>query len=69
MRWQCAPISQGMTVAPSSGTACASGTAAARTSSAEPTAAIRSSRTSMDRDGRLSPAIVTTASSRSNSTA
>jgi hypothetical protein len=41
MRWQCAPISQGMTVAPSGGTARASGTAAARTSSAEPAAATR----------------------------
>src|SRR5690242_6180622 len=49
-----------MTVAPSSRTTWASGAATAPTASAEPTAAIRPSRTSMHRAGSAS-AIVTTA--------
>src|SRR4249920_1477805 len=45
--WQCASISPGVTVAPSSRTTLAPGDATAWISSAEPTAAIRPSRTSM----------------------
>src|SRR5215471_5760423 len=54
--WQCASISPGTTVAPPSRTAVAPGDAAARTSAAEPTAAIRPSRTSMRPAGPVAPA-------------
>src|SRR5450631_3048518 len=56
--WQCASIRPGMTVAPSSRATRAPGPAWARTASAEPTAAIRPSRTSMLRE-RSGLAIVT----------
>src|SRR5690349_14379981 len=52
-----------MTAAPSSRTTRASGAAAARTRSSAPAAAIRSSRTSIDRAGPSLAAIVTTSAS------
>ena len=61
--WQCASISPGMTVAPSSRATRAPGDAAARTALTGPAAAIRPSRTSMAWAGPASPAIVTNSAS------
>ena len=58
-----------MTAAPSSPTTRASGAAAARTRSAGPAAAIRSSRTSIDRAGPALAAIVTLSASVSSTSA
>src|SRR3984957_19704948 len=67
--WQCASISPGSTVAPSSRATAAPGPAAARTCPGLPTAAIRPSRTSMAPAVPPSGAMVTmTASSMTSST-
>src|SRR5215831_2997501 len=66
--WQCASISPGTTVAPSSRTTLAPGDAAARTSVAEPTAAIRPSRTSMQPAGPVGSAAAAMARMTASST-